>query len=94
MLSDIAGLPVRHVPKCLSELFCDIMGTGGKIFALVTGDPVPCFPPWPPNEEGGGIVLPCNYICTYIITELCYNKLKECLERVYESKSMELVNKY
>lgn len=95
LLSDVAGLPVGHVPKCLSELFCDIMETGGKIFDVVTGDPVPSFPPWPSKEEeGGGIVLPCNYIFTDINTELCYNKLKECLERVNEGKSMELVKEY
>jgi len=33
------------------------------LYAIVTGDPVPSFSPWPlPSEEGGGVVLPCNFI--------------------------------
>ena len=33
-LSDIAGLPIGHVPKCLSKLFRDVLDEGGEI----TGD--------------------------------------------------------
>lgn len=52
-LSDIAGLPIGHVPKCLSLHFRDILDNGGEIYAEVTGQPVPSFHPWPePNEEG------------------------------------------
>ena len=33
------------------------------LYAIVTGDPVPSFSPWPlPSEEGGGVVLRCNFI--------------------------------
>lgn len=40
---------------------------GGEIYAEVTGQPVPSFHPWPePNEEGGGVVLPCKYILTNV----------------------------
>lgn len=54
-LSDVAGLPIGHVPRCLSQFFCTIIDQGGEIKAETTGHPVPSFPPWPaPNEEGGG----------------------------------------
>ena len=33
------------------------------MYAIVTGDPVPSFSPWPlSSEEGGGVVLPCHFI--------------------------------
>ena len=91
ILSDVAGLPVGHVPKCLSELFCDVMDNGGKIYAEVTGDPVPSFPPWPAqDQEGGGIVLPCKYIFTDIDIEVFFFKIKKCLDECTEGKSMEV----
>lgn len=60
-LTDIAGLPIGHVPKCLSSVFRHVLDEGGEIHAEVTGEPVPSFAPWPePQSEGGGVVLPCN----------------------------------
>ena len=54
-LNDITGLPIGHVPKCLSADYRSIIDEGGDINAEVTGEPVPSFAPWPkPNEEGGG----------------------------------------
>ena len=89
MLSDVAGLPVGHVPKCLSELFCDFMDHGGKIFAEVTGDPIPSFPPWPSkDQEGGGIVLPCHYSFIDVDIDMCITKLNKCLDAVCVGKSM------
>ncbi|XP_060564361.1 uncharacterized protein LOC132723619 [Ruditapes philippinarum] len=92
ILSDVARSPIGHVPKCLSEVFCDVMDNGGKIFAEVTGDPVPSFPPWPSkDQEGGGIVLPCQYSFFDIDIDVCFNKLKKCLDNVTEGKIMELL---
>ena len=61
-LEDIAWLPVGHVPRPLAGHFRTILDEGGQVFAQITGEPVPSFPPWPaPKEEGGGVVIPCNY---------------------------------
>lgn len=62
-LEDVAGLPVGRAPRSLAPYFRDVIDKGGKVFCEVTGAPVPSYPPWPAqHEEGGGIVLPCNYI--------------------------------
>jgi len=61
-LSDVADLPVGHVPRSLAGLFRSVLDEGGEIFAEATGEPVPSFPPWPAqNEEGGGVVIPATY---------------------------------
>ena len=66
-LEDIAGLPIGHVPRTLAGYFRSV-SEDGCVFAEVTGDSIPSFSPWPEkDEEGGGIVLPCNYIITHLI---------------------------
>ena len=62
-LRDIAGLPVGHVPKCLSSYFRNVLDKDGHIYAVVTGEPTPSFPPWPaPSADGGGVIIPCKFI--------------------------------
>ncbi|KAH3696988.1 hypothetical protein DPMN_084472 [Dreissena polymorpha] len=40
------------------------------------GEPVPSFPPWPaPNEEGDGVVLPCNYVINHSDIKASFSKL-------------------
>lgn len=43
-LSDDAGLPIGHVPRCLSDFFCTIIDQGGEIKAETTGKPAPSLP--------------------------------------------------
>lgn len=92
MLSDIAGLPVGHVPRGLAGVFRSILDGGGNIHALATCDPIPSFPPWPaPNETGGGVVIPADYVIT---TEDCSSiarELKSALEKLPEGSAMKLV---
>jgi hypothetical protein len=62
VISDVAVLPIGHVLQCLSEVFGNVTGNGGNIFAEVTGDSVPRFPQWSSkDQEGGGVVLPFHY---------------------------------
>ncbi|XP_048757423.2 uncharacterized protein LOC125667806 [Ostrea edulis] len=90
-VSDIAGLPIGHVPKCLSAHFRNILDNGGEIFAEVTGQPVVSFPPWPePNEEGGGVVLPCKYILENVNASTLFDKLKTILSQLKEGDAMKL----
>ena len=43
--------------------FRTVLNEGGQVYAQITGEPVPSFPPWPaPSVEGGGVVLPYNHI--------------------------------
>lgn len=61
-LRDIAGLPCGHVPRGLASAFRYVMDAGGVVTAIVTGEPLPSFPPWPHMlEKGGGVVIPCQY---------------------------------
>ena len=90
-LQDVANLPIGHVPRNLAGFFRPLMESG-RIVAEVTGEPVPSFPPWPAlKEEGGGVVLPCNYIITHSDIEAQYNKLSELLKSIPEGTAMELV---
>ena len=76
-----AGLPVGHVPRTLAGYFRSVL-EDGCVFAEVTGDPIPSFSPWPEkDEEGGGIVLPCNYIITHPDIQSQFNKLSELLSK-------------
>ena len=90
-LEDVAGLPIGRVPRSLAPYFRDVMDKGGKVLTEVTGPPVPSFPPWPAqHEEGGGVVLPCNYI----ISTPCRDDFKiiaEALHGLSEGSAMELV---
>jgi hypothetical protein len=43
-------------------VFSAVFYQDGEVTAETTGQPVPSFPPWPtPNEEEGGVVIPCKY---------------------------------
>lgn len=90
-LEDVAGLPVGRAPRSLAPYFRDVIDKGGKVFCEVTGAPVPSYPPWPAqHEEGGGIVLPCNYI----ISTPCKDDFKviaDALNAIPEGEAMELV---
>ena len=90
-LSDVAGLLVGHVPKCLSPYFVEVMDNGGTILAEVKGDPVPSFEPWPaPDQEGGGVVLLCDYTFSDVDTKVYFAKLQQCLDNISEGQSMSL----
>jgi hypothetical protein len=90
-LSDIAGLPVGHVPGTLSGCFRRILDSGGHIYAIVTGEPCPSFPPWPaPNEKGGGVVIPCRYVVEVDDVDSTFASLTEALSGMNEGNSMRL----
>lgn len=92
MLSDIAGLPVGHVPRGLAGVFRSILDGGGNIFALATGDPIPSFPPWPaPNEIGGGVVIPADYVITTTDGLSIVSELQTVLEKLPEGSAMKVV---
>lgn len=64
----------------------------GHIVAEVTGEPIPSFSPCPEQHgEGGGIVLPCNYIITHSEITSQYNRLSELLKTIPVGSSMKLV---
>lgn len=91
-LSDVAGLPIGHVPRSLAPYFRSVMETGGKVFADITGEPVPSFSPWPAQqEEGGGVVIPCNYIISHHDIKTHIKKLKDALNNIPEGSAMELI---
>ena len=46
-LSDIVGLPVRHVPRGMTPIFRSVLDDGGSAYAQTFGDPVPSTQPWP-----------------------------------------------
>ena len=89
ILEDVAGLPIGHVPCLLSSFFCAIM-EGGSIVADVTGRPVPSFPLWPAPTEGGGVVLPCNYVIRHSDIKTQYSKLGLLLKNTPEGSAMEM----
>ena len=67
------------------------MNEGWTITAEVTGEPVPSFPPWPaPNEEGGGVVLPCNNLINHSDIKGSFSKLCLLLEKSTEGSAMDL----
>ncbi|XP_052759924.1 uncharacterized protein LOC128202810 [Mya arenaria] len=94
-LSDIADLPIGHVPRSLAGLFRSVLDEGGEIFAEATGEPVPSFPPWPaPNEEGGGVVLPASYfIYAKQNIKMVSSQLKNLLNALKEGSGMMVVLK-
>jgi hypothetical protein len=88
-LSDIAGLPIGHVPRVLASCFYHIIDSGDSVFATVTGDPVQSFPPWPaPSEKGGGAVIPCDYTLVVKDKESVLTLLKETLAKMPEGDAM------
>ncbi|XP_052799301.1 poly [ADP-ribose] polymerase tankyrase-1-like [Mya arenaria] len=66
-LSDIAALPIGHVPCILC--FYNVLDSGGHVCAIMTGEPTPSFPPWPaPSESGGGVVIPFAKVCRKVFS--------------------------
>lgn len=91
-LEDVAGLPIGHVPRSMAGCFRTILDAGGDIVAEATGEPVPSFPPWPePKHEGGGVVIPANYIITHADINSHIIALKTLLDNMKEGSSMTLV---
>lgn len=91
-LKDVAGLPLGHVPRGLAGSFRDILDGGGEITAIVTGPPMPSFPPWPnPNDIGGGVVLPCHYTITHSNRVYAFNAIRNALLQMPEAEVMTLV---
>ncbi|KAH3805543.1 hypothetical protein DPMN_133847 [Dreissena polymorpha] len=90
-LSDIAGLPVGHVPGILSSCFRSILDSGGNIYAIVTGEPCPSFPPWPaPREKRGGVGIQCRYVTVVDDAGSIFATLTEVLSDMVEGSSMRL----
>ena len=88
-LSDIAGLAIGRVPLTLASCFYKVLDDGGKVCAMVTGDPVRSFPPWPaPDEKGGGVVLPCDYKLVVHDSDKTVQMLKETLSAMPEGSVM------
>ena len=56
VMSDIAGLPIGHVPQGLSSSIRQLLDKDCCIFAIPTGKAIPSFPPWQHKQEqkGGG----------------------------------------
>ncbi|KAH3801951.1 hypothetical protein DPMN_155616 [Dreissena polymorpha] len=84
-LSDIAGLPIGHVPRGLGGCFRKILDDNDNIFAKVTGEPTQSFPPWPaPNEKGGGAVIPCTYIIKTKSVDTTLAFVKSAIQKMEE----------
>lgn len=63
VLSDVAGLPLGHVPRELAPCFREVLDKGGTVHAEPCGEPAPSSSPWPEQHEaGGGVNLPCHYV--------------------------------
>ena len=63
----------------------------GTIEAEFTVEPTPSFHPWPaPNDEGGGIVLPCIYIVCHPDIQTQFDKLTTILDIIPEGTAMTL----
>ena len=94
MLSDVAGLPVGHVPRELAPSFQVVLDNGGTVHAEPCGDPVPSTYPWPEQHEvGGGVVLPCDYIIKPV--QLFYDEtleeLRDTVSQMEARISMKIV---
>jgi len=91
-LSDVAGLPVGHVPRGLASCFRSILDIGGHVYAIPTGDPLPSFPPWPAlNEKGGGVVIPCYYTIHCSYRDQCRALVRSALDSMPEGSTMRLI---
>jgi len=58
ILSDVAGLPIRHVPRELATCFRDIIDNGGTVYAEPCGEHAPSSSPWPDQQEVGEVIIP------------------------------------
>ena len=54
-LSDIAYLPIGHVPRSLAGIFHLLLDGDRKIYAEALSKAVPSFRPWPAQIEEGGV---------------------------------------
>lgn len=91
ILSDIAGLPIGHVPRILASCFYEVLDNGGTVYATATGEPVPSFPPWPaPQEKGGGVVIPCSYTLLVDNLDVTVKMLSETLSKMKEGNVMKI----
>lgn len=91
-LSDVADLPIGHVPRSLAGLFRSVLDEGGEIYAEATGEPVPSFPPWPaPNQ---GVVIPATYfVYAKQNINIVTSKLQELTTTVQECADMLVILK-
>ena len=92
-LSDIAGLPIGHVPFGLSSAIRELIDKGCYVFAIPKGKPIPSFSPWPQlQEKGGGMVIPCNYVirCNDITKVDSIAILRHAIEQMPEKEAMKL----
>ena len=61
VLSDVAGLPIGHVPRELAICFREVLDNGRTVHAEPYGEPAPCFSSWPElHEADGDVALRCN----------------------------------
>ena len=59
------------------------------MFATVTGDPVPSFPPWPaPQAKGSGVVIPCSYALKVLDANSTINNISDTLSTMSEGGAM------
>ena len=76
------------MPRGIAPAFRYILDCGGTIEAQAIGDPIPSFLPWPAvKEDGGGVVILCNY---FIYTQ-DLAVLKQHLSAMIEKDAMELI---
>lgn len=90
-LSDIAGLPIGHVPRGLAGTFRAIIESGGSVSAIAKGEPCQSFPPWPSvHDVGGGAVIPCDYVIKSE-NQNHVDLLKNALSAMPEKDAMSLI---
>ena len=84
-VSDIADLPVGHVPLKFSGSFRAFLEKGCAITCEPIGLPCPSFLPWP-QKEGGGAVIPCHYFikCSSNLVEYLKKELKSAVGKMKE----------
>jgi len=90
-ISDIAGLPIGHVPRELAPCFRSVMDNGGSVYSEVCGEPFPSAYPWPQAHEiGDGVLLPCTYIIKPAAGDYCsaYDNLTTTLSEMAAGSSM------
>ena len=93
MLSDIAGLPIGHVPQGLSSAIRQLLDKDCYIFAIPTGKAIPSFPPWPHiQEKGGGMVIPCQYVvrCEKMAISAAKAILQNAINEMQEKDVMQI----
>ena len=90
-LDDITGLPIGHVPRGLATAFRDILDIDGKIYAIAKSKAVQSFPPWPPVfENGGGAIIPCDYVVYHNDRVLVMNMITNAVHNMPEKEVMRI----